>query len=147
MSFVRRRKPKESALSTVYNSEVETITCDSHRLQQMIWNLLTNAVKFTPPTAGRNQTRTKGRYVQIIVSDTGQGISPEFLPFVFDRFRQADSSSTRCTTVWVWGWQSCVIWRNCTAARSAQPAKAKTKARLLLDASVFADCKDAIRKR
>lgn len=87
---------KGITLSTVYNSEVETITCDSQRLQQMIWNLMTNAVKFTPPDGQVKVTLEQNNdAVQIIVSDTGQGISPEFLPFVFERFRQADGSSTR----------------------------------------------------
>ena len=87
---------KGITLSAVYNYEGETTTCDSHRLQQMIWNLLTNAVKFTPPQ-GRVEIKLEqvGDAVKITISDTGQGISPEFLPFVFDRFRQADSSSTR----------------------------------------------------
>ena len=87
---------KEIILSTVYNSDIESITCDSHRLQQMIWNLLTNAVKFTPPN-GNVEVKLEhtNDTVKIIVSDTGQGISPDFLPFVFDRFRQADGSSTR----------------------------------------------------
>lgn len=82
--------------STHYNSGVETITCDAQRLQQMIWNLLTNAVKFTPQD-GQIDLRFEqsNDSVQIIVSDTGQGISAEFLPFVFERFRQADGSSTR----------------------------------------------------
>lgn len=87
---------KGITLSIVYNSDSETITCDPQRLQQMIWNLLTNAVKFTP-----NKGEVKvlldrtGETVRITVSDNGQGIPAEFLPFVFDRFRQADSSSTR----------------------------------------------------
>ncbi|HVE56049.1 MAG TPA: response regulator [Pyrinomonadaceae bacterium] len=87
---------KEITFSTNYNSEIETITCDSQRLQQIIWNLLTNAVKFTPASGEVNVTlQQNSEAVQIIVSDSGEGISPEFLPFVFDRFRQADSSSTR----------------------------------------------------
>ena len=87
---------KGISLANIYDSEVETITCDSHRLQQMIWNLLTNAVKFTPPN-GQVEIKLEqsDEFVKIIVTDTGQGISPGFLPFVFDRFRQADSSSTR----------------------------------------------------
>jgi signal transduction histidine kinase/DNA-binding response OmpR family regulator len=87
---------KDVKFSTVYNSEVETITCDSQRLQQIIWNLLTNAVKFTPAngqvTIAVEQNKET---IQIIVGDNGEGISKDFLPFVFDRFRQADSSSTR----------------------------------------------------
>ena len=87
---------KGVTLSAVYNSDNETITCDQQRLQQMIWNLLTNGIKFTPP-GGEVEIRLEksSDKVQIIVSDTGQGIAPEFLPFVFDRFRQEDSSSTR----------------------------------------------------
>ncbi|HLM01467.1 MAG TPA: ATP-binding protein, partial [Pyrinomonadaceae bacterium] len=87
---------KGVALSAVYKADVEKITCDPYRLQQMIWNLLTNGVKFTPP-GGQVQIelRQTSDKIQIIVSDTGQGIAPEFLPYVFDRFRQEDSSSTR----------------------------------------------------
>jgi signal transduction histidine kinase/ActR/RegA family two-component response regulator len=83
-------------LSCVYNSEVEAITCDAQRLQQIIWNLLTNAVKFTPVNGEVTITlEQNNETIRIIVSDDGEGISSEFLPFVFDRFRQADSSSTR----------------------------------------------------
>jgi signal transduction histidine kinase/DNA-binding response OmpR family regulator len=87
---------KEITFSTDYHAEVETITCDAQRLQQIIWNLLTNAVKFTP-AGGQVSVALKqnGDALQIVVSDNGEGISPDFLPFVFDRFRQADSSSTR----------------------------------------------------
>jgi PAS domain S-box-containing protein len=69
---------------------------DPTRLQQVLWNLLTNAVKFTPE-GGRVELRMKGGadHIEITVSDNGKGIEPEFLPFVFDRFRQADSSSAR----------------------------------------------------
>jgi PAS domain S-box-containing protein len=74
----------------------EQVLGDSTRLQQVVWNLLTNAVKFTPE-GGRVELRMEGALdnVQIMVSDTGKGIEPEFLPFVFDSFRQADSSSVR----------------------------------------------------
>lgn len=72
------------------------IAADSDRLQQIVWNLVSNAIKFTP-SEGIVDVRLErtGSGVEIRVSDTGAGISPEFLPFVFDRFRQADSSSTR----------------------------------------------------
>jgi PAS domain S-box-containing protein len=69
---------------------------DRQRLQQAVWNLLANAVKFTP-RGGRVQAhvvRVNSR-IEIVVSDTGEGIAPDVLPFVFDRFRQADSSTTR----------------------------------------------------
>jgi CheY-like chemotaxis protein len=69
---------------------------DADRLQQIVWNLLSNAVKFTPE-GGRVELRMEGdaERVRIIVSDNGEGIEPEFLPYVFDRFRQADTSVTR----------------------------------------------------
>lgn len=69
---------------------------DPGRLQQVIWNLLTNAVKFTEKS-GKVQVAVErvNSHVEISVVDTGQGIEPTFLPHVFDRFRQADSSTTR----------------------------------------------------
>lgn len=72
------------------------IVGDAARLQQIVWNLLTNAVKFTP-NSGRVEVKLEklASSVQIQVSDTGKGIAPEFLPRVFDYFRQADSSITR----------------------------------------------------
>src|SRR5262249_29930894 len=74
----------------------EQMLGDSTRLQQVVWNLLTNAVKFTPE-GGHVELRMEGAAdnIRITVSDNGKGIEPAFLPFVFDRFRQADSSSAR----------------------------------------------------
>jgi CheY-like chemotaxis protein len=72
------------------------VTGDAHRLQQVVWNLLANAVKFTP--AGGQVAVTLGgadTHARIVVRDSGQGIPPDFLPHVFDRFRQADSSASR----------------------------------------------------
>jgi signal transduction histidine kinase/CheY-like chemotaxis protein len=78
---------------------VTTIPGDPNRLQQVVWNLLINAVKFTPAGGTvRVDVRPSGAGVDVVVADTGMGITPEVLPFVFDRFRQADSSSTRSHT-------------------------------------------------
>jgi len=76
--------------------EDTAIVCDVTRMQQVVWNLLTNAIKFTPPE-GRVLLKTEhvaGR-ARVTVTDSGAGISPEFLPFVFDRFRQEDGAATR----------------------------------------------------
>ncbi len=72
------------------------ITGDAQRIQQVIWNLLSNAIKFTPK-GGRVTLSVSRQPEQIViqVNDTGQGISPEFLPRVFERFKQADNSTTR----------------------------------------------------
>jgi len=73
------------------------ILCDPNRIQQIFWNLLSNAIKFTPANGNIKVVvrRNQANGAEIIVSDTGIGIAPEFLPFVFDRFRQFDGSTTR----------------------------------------------------
>lgn len=83
-------------IQTFLDSEVSLVNGDANRLQQVLWNLLSNAVKFTQ-AGDRVEVRLeqRGTSVQVQVSDTGQGISPEFLPHVFEYFRQADSSTTR----------------------------------------------------
>ena len=83
-------------LQTMLDPAAGPISGDADRLQQIVWNLLTNAVKFTPK-GGRIQVKLQRveSHVEIEVSDSGVGISKEFLPHVFDRFRQADASTTR----------------------------------------------------
>ena len=83
-------------LQTVLDTGQHLVLGDANRLQQVLWNLLSNAIKFTPKN-GRVQVALEriDSHVEIKVSDTGKGINREFLPYVFERFRQADSSTTR----------------------------------------------------
>ena len=83
-------------LETLFDPLSFIVSGDSARLQQIIWNLLSNAIKFTPKN-GKVQIVLKrvDSRVQVSVIDTGQGIKPEFLPHVFERFSQADGSTTR----------------------------------------------------
>ena len=87
---------KSIQVESIINRSVGLVSADGDRLQQVIWNLLSNAIKFTPD-GGLVTIRLApaDSYVQIQVSDTGMGISAEFLPYVFERFRQADASTTR----------------------------------------------------
>jgi signal transduction histidine kinase len=87
---------KDIRVGRVLDGLAGPIKGDPGRLQQVMWNLLTNAIKFTPK-GGRVQVTLErvNSHLEIAVSDTGIGIEPEFLPMVFDRFRQADSSASR----------------------------------------------------
>ncbi|MHC0062299.1 hybrid sensor histidine kinase/response regulator [Nostoc sp. UIC 10890] len=95
---------KSIQIQTIFEPNVGPVLGDSGRLQQVVWNLLSNAIKFTSP-GGRVEVRLEtikdeadthaAEYTQITVSDNGRGISGEFLPYVFDYFRQADGTTTR----------------------------------------------------
>jgi PAS domain S-box-containing protein len=101
---------KNIHLTVQLEPSIETVSGDPQRIQQMVWNLLSNAIKFTPQ-GGQVEVRLERvvahsefnqqpqsrqpAVARIFVTDTGQGIDPAFLPYVFDRFRQADSSTTR----------------------------------------------------
>lgn len=87
---------KSIQLQTQFEPQVGKVLGDAGRLQQVVWNLLSNAVKFTP-SEGQVAIRLErsGDSAQITVRDSGLGITPEFLPYVFDYFRQADSTTAR----------------------------------------------------
>jgi signal transduction histidine kinase len=87
---------KEVRIARVIDPAAGPVKGDPARLQQVFWNLLSNAVKFTP-RGGRVQVCLQriNSHVEVTVSDSGRGIAPDFLPFVFDRFSQADASTTR----------------------------------------------------
>lgn len=103
---------KNIQIESVLDRSVGFICADPDRLQQMVGNLLSNAIKFTPSggkviirlersengsgeNSSKQETPIPNAYAQIVVSDTGEGISPEFLPHVFEDFRQGNSSLTR----------------------------------------------------
>jgi PAS domain S-box-containing protein len=87
---------KSIRVQTIVDPRVGPVSGDPDRLQQVVWNLLSNAVKFTPKN-GRVQVRVErvNSHIEIAVSDTGIGIRPDFLPHVFERFRQADAVMAR----------------------------------------------------
>lgn len=89
-------KTKGIRLELSVESAGEQVMGDSNRLQQIVWNLLSNSMKFTPQGGQvKVSLRREGSYAHLAVSDTGIGIDPEFLPYVFEQFRQADASTTR----------------------------------------------------
>jgi PAS domain S-box-containing protein len=87
---------KGITIEKILDTSAGSISGDPNRLQQIMWNLLSNAVKFTPK-GGKVQVLLQrvNSHIEIAVSDTGAGITPEFLPYLFDRFRQSDASTTR----------------------------------------------------
>ncbi len=87
---------KNISVNTEIDASVGPVAADATRLQQVIWNILSNAVKFTPK-GGKIQVNLgrDGSRARLQIADTGKGIEPHFLPYVFDRFRQEDSTTTR----------------------------------------------------
>ncbi len=87
---------KEISITTSFSPGLGMIIADATRIQQVIWNLLTNAVKFTPKTGTvQVSARRTASQVQIAVTDSGEGIDPQFLPHIFEPFRQAENPQTR----------------------------------------------------
>ncbi len=99
-SAIKSARPAAEAksirLQMTLDPHAGPVSGDPNRLQQVVWNLVSNAIKFTPKN-GRVQMRLEriNSHIEITVSDTGQGISTEFLPYVFERFRQSDSTASR----------------------------------------------------
>ena len=95
-SIMPAANAKQIRVRTVIDPRAAPVSGDPGRLQQVMWNLLSNAVKFTP-RGGQVQVRAErvNSHVELVVSDTGIGIQPAFVPHLFERFRQADASTTR----------------------------------------------------
>ena len=87
---------KEIKIETIIGTSLRLVSGDADRLQQVVWNVLSNAAKFTP-AGGRVEISLSQTvaHVQIQIKDSGPGMDPSFLPHVFERFRQADGSTTR----------------------------------------------------
>jgi PAS domain S-box-containing protein len=95
-SIMPAAEAKQIRVQTILDPRAAPVSGDPDRLRQIVWNLVSNAVKFTPKH-GVVQVRLErvSSHVEIVVSDTGIGIAPDFLPHIFERFRQADSGTTR----------------------------------------------------
>ncbi|HTC51457.1 MAG TPA: PAS domain S-box protein [Steroidobacteraceae bacterium] len=95
-SAIPSAEAKGIRLKTILGASQDIVSADSSRLQQVVWNLLTNAIKFTPK-GGQVQVLLQrvNSHLELSVSDTGIGIPASYLPYVFDRFSQRDSSTTR----------------------------------------------------
>ncbi len=90
---------KQIRLDVDIDRMIGPVTADGARFEQVVWNLLSNAVKFTPAGGGVSVALTSvGSHLELRVTDSGQGIRPDFLPHVFDRFRQADNRGTKSHT-------------------------------------------------
>ena len=117
-------------IETVLDPNAGPVVGAADRLRQVVWNLLMNAIKFTPRD-GRVQVhlRKLKSHVEIVVSDSGEGIQPEILPFIFDRFRRATARRRALTEASASGWRWSGIWSTSTAGVFARRARARAVAR------------------
>lgn len=106
-------KAKDITMTSAFSSVQGTVMGDRNRLQQIIWNLLTNAVKFTPK-GGRIQVTIErvSSHLELAVRDNGMGITEDQIPLIFDRFHQSDSSTTRRYSGLGLGLSIVKIWRS-----------------------------------
>jgi two-component system CheB/CheR fusion protein len=120
---------KDIVLEVWRDPRAAVVLGDPDRLQQVLWNLVSNAVKFTP-RAGRVQVWSGrvGTSVHVRVTDTGQGISQEFLPHVFERFRQAEGGAGAHSPAWGSASRSCASSSSCTGAPWRRRARARARA-------------------
>ena len=127
----RRARARHRNCAPRSRADLPPLRADPHRLQQILWNLLSNAVKFTPPGGHVDVSRARRPTSSWRSSSrtAAQGIPADFLPHVFERFRQVDSSITRSTAGWASALRSSSSWSNCTAAPCPSPATARTWAR------------------
>ena len=124
--FTPALKPNRSSPVPTGSKTSGPIQADHDRVQQVVWNLVTNAVKFTPKGGEiRVKLNRESSFVLLSVSDNGQGVTKEFLPYIFERFRQEDATTRRNPGGWGWDWRSPSIWSKCTAARSRCSATVK----------------------
>ncbi|HEX9161620.1 MAG TPA: HAMP domain-containing sensor histidine kinase, partial [Thermoanaerobaculia bacterium] len=89
-------RAKGITITTFVEGQPQTLQADATRLEQVVWNLLSNAIRFTPANGMISITlRFSGSHLEIRVTDNGEGIGPDLLPYIFDRFRQGQATGTR----------------------------------------------------
>ena len=117
---------KEIKITTHVDAPDLIVRADVERLQQVFWNLLANAVKFTPYGGLIDvYLERSDSQAEVRIEDSGPGVPPEFLPHIFERFSQADGSSTVSMVDWDWVWRSCAISLSCTVERCRQRIAAR----------------------
>ena len=123
---------KDIRVETNYQEGLRVMACDADRLQQVVWNLLSNASKFTPSggTVGIRVSQDE-THATIEISDTGPGIPPEFLPTCLKDFARQTARQREPTAVSDWASQLFVTWSSCTAGRSASKTPRQAQAQCL----------------